>query len=549
MQGSLRPPWAADNPEQSMAIRLFELKLPLDHDLESIPAAAARALGIGRADILEWSLRREAIDARRKSALHFSCTVDLRLRDERPFLSSPKGIKLGPVPNNGYTPTSPGREILDGRVVVVGTGPAGLFAGLALARAGYRPLLLERGKPVDERALDVERFWSEGVLDPESNAQFGEGGAGTFSDGKLTTLINDPRCSHVLEELVGAGAPESILVSGRPHLGTDTLRGVVKGLRGIITGLGGEFLFSTALRDLRVEGDRLSGIELGGRGEIRAGALVLAIGHSADDTFAALAKSGLAMTPKPFAVGLRIEHPQELIDVAQYGGFAGHPRLGAAEYKLAWHGQNGRSAFTFCMCPGGEVVAAASREGCLVTNGMSRAARDGHNANSALLVNVTPEDFPSRELLAGFEFQRQWESLAFSMGGGDYRAPAQLLGDYLRDRASVRIGSVEPSYKPGIRFANLRRALPPFVASTLVGAIPDFARRIGGFDRDDALLTGVETRSSSPVRIVRAEDFQSSIRGLYPAGEGAGYAGGIMSAAVDGLRVAEAIIGRFAVPA
>lgn len=532
-----------------MAIRLFELKLPLDHELEAIPNEAAKALGIRRADILEWNLRREAIDARRKSALHFSCTVDLVLRDEKRSFAGAKGIKLGPVPDDAYLLARPGDERLGGRVVVIGTGPAGLFAGLALARAGYRPILVERGKAVDERALDVERFWREGVLNPESNAQFGEGGAGTFSDGKLTTLINDPRCSQVLRELVAAGAPDSILVAGRPHLGTDTLRGVVKGIRRIIGELGGEFLFSTTMKGIAVAEGRLVEVELAGGEKIPAGAAVLAIGHSADDSFAALAKSGLAMSPKPFAVGLRIEHPQELIDVAQYGSFAGHPRLGAAEYKLAWHGEGGRSAFTFCMCPGGEVVAAASREGCLVTNGMSHAARDGRNANSALLVNVTPEDFPSREVLAGFEFQRRWEALAFAMGGGDYRAPAQLLGDYRRDKASLKLGAVEPSYRPGIRFANLREALPSYVAETIIGAIPDFARRIRGFDRDDALLTGVETRSSSPVRIARGEDFQSSIAGLYPAGEGAGYAGGIMSAAVDGLRVAEAIISRFKAPA
>ena len=528
-----------------MAIRIFELKLPLDHDLEAIPVAAAMALGVKRDDILDWSLRREAIDARRKSALHFSCTVDLVLRDEKRALAGKKALRLGPVPEDAYVPATPGGERLLGRVLVIGTGPAGLFAGLALARAGYRPLLIERGKAVDERARDVERFWRDGVLDPESNAQFGEGGAGTFSDGKLTTLINDPRCSQVLRELVAAGAPEAILVAARPHLGTDSLRAVVRGLRRVIGDLGGEFLFSTAMSDIGVAEGRLAEIELQGGEKVSAGTAVLAIGHSADDSFAALAKSGLVMTPKPFAVGLRIEHPQELIDVAQYGEFAGHPRLGAAEYKLAWHGEGGRSAFTFCMCPGGEVVAAASRAGCLVTNGMSHAARDGRNANSALLVNVTPDDFPNGDILAGFEFQRHWEALAFSMGGGDYRAPAQLLGDYRRGRLSARLGSVEPSYRPGIRFANLREALPSFVADTLIGAIPDFARRLRGFDRDDALLTGVETRSSSPVRIARGEDLQSSIRGLYPAGEGAGYAGGIVSSAIDGMRAAEHVLKSF----
>ncbi|HUX39366.1 MAG TPA: hypothetical protein VMV44_15810 [Rectinemataceae bacterium] len=536
-----------------MPIRVYELKLPLDHDAEALPKALATALSCRRDEILEWTIRREAVDARRKSALHFSYTVDVSLRNEARVLGGKTSVKLAAVPDDSYKPAKPGSERLEGRPVVVGTGPAGLFAGLALAKAGYRPLLVERGKSVDERTADVERFWREGILDPESNAQFGEGGAGTFSDGKLTTLINDPRCSQVLREFVEAGAPPSIIASGRPHLGTDALRGIVKRIRGIITGLGGEFRFSTLLSGLGTSEGRLAWIEVrdanGGAAErLRRGTLVLAIGHSADDSFAMLRDAGLAMLPKPFAVGLRIEHPQVLVDSAQYGSFAGHPRLGAAEYKLAWHGEGGRSAFTFCMCPGGQVVAAASREGCLVTNGMSYASRDGRNANSALLVNVTPADFPGSDLLSGFDFQRQWEGLAFAMGGGDYRAPAQLLGDYRKNRVSTALGGVEASYQPGIRFANLREALPPYVGETIVAAIPDFGRRIQGFDRDDALLTGVETRSSSPVRIPRGEDFQSSIGGLYPVGEGAGYAGGIMSAAVDGLRVAEAIIGRFAPP-
>ena len=531
-----------------MSIRLFELKLPIDHDDEAIPRAAARILGIKRSDILHWYLRKEAIDARRKSALHFSYAIDLDLLDEAAILKRKNAVKVSAVPDDSYSPVRPGLERLTGRPLVVGTGPAGLFAGLALAEAGYAPLLIERGKPVDQRAADVGRFWNEGILDPESNAQFGEGGAGTFSDGKLTTLINDRRCAKVLRDLVAAGAPESILVSGRPHLGTDVLMRVVRGLRGRILDLGGQFRFSTEMTAVGVEDGKLVHVEIGGGERICANAAVLAMGHSADDSFSALIRDGVEMIRKPFAVGLRIEHPQILIDRSQYGSFAGHPRLGAAEYKLSWHGENGRSAFTFCMCPGGQVVAAASREGCLVTNGMSRSARDGRNSNSALLVNVGPEDFEGTGVLAGFEFQRRWEAFAFALGGGDYRAPAQLLSDYLLDRPSSRLGSVEPTYKPGIRLANLRSALPAFVGDTLLGAMPAFGRRIEGFDMGDALLTGVETRSSSPVRIPRGEDFQSSVKGLYPAGEGAGYAGGIMSAAVDGLRVAEAVINRFAPP-
>lgn len=529
-----------------MALRVFELKLPLDHSGDELSEALVRALGIKRPDVLSFQIRREAVDARRKSAIHLSYTVDVTLRDERKVSAARHAIRVGPIPEEGYVAARPGTEKSRGRPVVIGTGPAGLFAGLALARSGFRPILLERGKAVDERAADVERFWRDGILDPESNAQFGEGGAGTFSDGKLTTLINDRRCGQVLRELVAAGAPESILAAGRPHLGTDTLRGVVKGLRSIIVGLGGEFRFSSAMTGIGVEAGRLAWIETRGGERIATGAAVVAIGHSADDSFAFLREAGLAMEPKPFAVGLRVEHPQALIDAAQYGSFAGHPRLGAAEYKLAWHGPSGRSAFTFCMCPGGQVVAAASRPGCLVTNGMSYAARDAENANSALLVNVTPDDFESPDILAGFEFQRRWEALAFEMGGRGYRAPAQLLGDYVAKRPSSQFGAIRPTYEPGVELADLRRALPDFVGETLSGAIPEFGRRIRGFDRPDAVLTGVETRSSSPVRIHRGEDCQSSIDGLYPAGEGAGYAGGIMSAAVDGLRVAEALISRFA---
>ena len=532
-----------------MALRLFEVKLPLDHLPADLAKEAARALGLAPGDLLACEVRRQAVDARRKSALHFSYTLDVEVKDEARVLGTKRALRVVAAPDDSYLPARPGTEEAGGRPLIVGTGPAGLFAGLALARAGYRPLLIERGKAVDERTVDVERFWGGGSLDPESNAQFGEGGAGTFSDGKLTTLINDPRCSQVLREFVAAGAPASIRSEAKPHLGTDALRGILKGIRATILALGGEFRFSSRLRDLEIGPAGLVALFLEGGERIAARAAVLAIGHSAEDTIATLAGRGLAMSPKPFAIGLRIEHPQVLVDAAQYGSFAGHPRLGPADYKLAWHGPGGRSAYTFCMCPGGEIVAASSREGCLVTNGMSYSSRGGANANAALLVNVEPGDFGGEGPLAGFAFQRRWEELAFALGGGDWRAPAQLVGDFLAGRPSSRLGAVEPSYRRGVRLADLRKALPPYVSATLASALPDFGRKLRGFDREDALLTGVETRSSSPVRIGRGEDLQSSVPGLYPAGEGAGYAGGIMSAAVDGLRVAEALIRRFAPPA
>jgi uncharacterized FAD-dependent dehydrogenase len=531
-----------------MAIRLFEIKLPIEHGEEDLPKAILSALNLPARELQSFRVRREAIDARKKSAIHFSYTIDAVVSNEAKVLASKHACKVSPTPDEGYATIAPGTEKLAHRPVVVGTGPAGLFAGLTLARAGYKPILLERGRSVDERVGDVERFWKDGHFDPESNAQFGEGGAGTFSDGKLTTLINDPRCAAILGEFVAAGAPESILVAGRPHVGTDTLRRVLKAMRQTITGLGGEFHFSSRLSGIRVRDGRLAAAEVEGRGDISCEVAVLAIGHSADDTIAKLFDAGLSMKPKAFAIGLRIEHPQALIDAAQYGRWAGHPRVGPAEYKLAWHAEGGRSAFTFCMCPGGEVVAAASREGCLVTNGMSYAARDGKNANAGILVNVTPLDFPDAHPLAGFAFQRHWEAAAFALGGGDYRAPVQTLGDFLRDQASSKLGAIHPTYTPGVTLANLRNALPAFVGETIAAALPQFGKRIHGFDRGDALLTGVETRSSSPVRIERDEDFQCSVAGLYPAGEGAGYAGGIMSAAADGMRVAEGIIARFAQP-
>lgn len=425
------------------------------------------------------------------------------------------------------------------RPIIVGTGPSGLFAGLVLAKMGYRPILLERGKNVDERIIDADLFWREGKLNTESNVQFGEGGAGTFSDGKLTTLIKDPRSRIVLEEFVEAGAPREILYINKPHIGTDILRDVVKNIRKKIIVLGGEIRFNSKVTDLVIKNSQVTGVEINDEEIIHSDKVLLALGHSARDTFKMLYHNGVEIIQKGFSIGVRIEHPQRLIDENQYGEFANHKKLGAADYKLSGHFENGRSAYTFCMCPGGMVIAAASEENMVVTNGMSLYARNMENANSALLVGVYPQDYGDEHPLAGVEFQRKWERLAFIAGGNNYKAPAQKVGDFLKDRASENIGEINPTYNPGVTMTDLRQCLPEFVIDTLKKAIVSFDKNISGFANPDAIITGVETRSSSPIRILRDESFQSNIKGLYPVGEGAGYAGGIMSAAIDGIRVAE----------
>lgn len=526
-------------------LRVANLKISLDAGAEAPLEEALKRLNIPRGRVFSWRVSKKSVDARDKGSVHFVMTVDVALEKEDSVLRALKpGAAVKCAPEGEMLPVI--RRAYSGpRPVIAGFGPGGLFAALLLARAGMRPIVLERGERVDERKRTTDRFARTGELDPESNIQFGEGGAGAFSDGKLTTGIKDPRCGAVLRELHAHGAPEEILYLARPHIGTDRLPQVVAAIREEILSLGGEVRFSAKMTEIRVRAGSLCAVEYARDGEtheIVTDALILAIGHSAADTQQMLFRAGVNMIQKPFSVGVRIEHPQSLINQSQYGRFAGHPALGAAEYHLSARLKDGRGAYTFCMCPGGSVVPAASRAGGVCVNGMSAFARDGENANAALLVDVRTEDFGDDHPLAGYALQRAWETKAFRAGGGGYRAPVQLAGDLLAGKETRALGRVQPTYRPGVTCGDLRAVLPDFAYQGIREAIGAFDRKMKGFALPDAVLTAVESRSSCPVRLPRDGRCESNIAGLYPCGEGAGYAGGIMSAAVDGLRVAEALM-------
>jgi len=516
-------------------LRIVNLPVPLDFTEDSLRDILLKKLSLPASQLLSFAVVRRSVDARDKRDVHFVLSLDLALKNEQAAMKRCRF--LSPVPAERPAPLPPARFAWP--PLVVGAGPAGLFAALTLARAGARPLLIERGRPVEKRAADVARMAESGILCPESNVQFGEGGAGAFSDGKLTCGIKSPWIRSVLETFVSHGAPEEILVDQKPHIGTDRLRSVVAAIREEIRSLGGEVLFETRLEELLLQGGQVVGaaVSCGGvRREIRTDAVLLCIGHSARDTAQRLFDQGVRMAPKPFAMGVRIEHPRAWIDRAQYGAFAGHPALGAASYKLSCHTRDGRGVYTFCMCPGGRVIAAASQPGGVVTNGMSYHARADANSNAALLVGVSPADFGDDHPLSGFVLQRSLEKAAFRAGGGDFRAPAQRVEDFLMGRATARFGEVAPSYRPGVVPADLRAVLPPWITEDLKAGLRAMNAQLAGFAHPDAVLTAPETRSSSPVRLPRTAAGESeTVAGLYPTGEGAGYAGGIISAAVDGI--------------
>ena len=525
-------------------LRITELKLPLDHPESAIKTAILNRLDIGAEELITYTVFRQGHDARKRDAISLVYTLDVETKNEHAILTHLKNdphISLTPDTTYHFVTRAP--DNMTERPVVIGTGPCGLFAGLILAQMGFRPIILERGKEVRERTKDTFGLWRKGIFNPESNVQFGEGGAGTFSDGKLYTQIKDPHHygRKVLTEFVKAGAPAEILHVSKPHIGTFKLVSMVEQIRATIESLGGEIRFQSRVDAIDIDNGQVRGVILAGGETIRSNHVVLAVGHSARDTFKMLYERGVYIEAKAFSIGFRIEHPQSLIDRCRFGNHAGHPLLGAADYKLVHHCRNGRSVYSFCMCPGGTVVAATSEAGHVVTNGMSQYSRNERNANSGIVVGVTPDDYPGHPL-AGIDFQRKLEANAFKLGGETYQAPGQLVGDFLSNRPSSAFGSVLPSYTPGVHLGDLSTALPDYAIEAIREALPAFDKKIKGFAMNDAVLTGVETRTSSPIRIKRNAHYQSiNTRGLYPAGEGAGYAGGILSAAVDGIKVAEAL--------
>ncbi|MFZ6759018.1 NAD(P)/FAD-dependent oxidoreductase [Undibacterium sp. Ji50W] len=526
-------------------LRITDLQLPLDHTEAELRTAVLTELGIDDQELVSFSIFRRGYDARKKTAIILIYTIDVVTTLDEELLRRHKNrTRLSPTPDTAYKYVTRAGDAAFQRPVVIGFGPCGLFVALLLAEMGFRPIVLERGKPVRERTKDTWGLWRKRELHPESNVQFGEGGAGTFSDGKLYSQIKDPKHygRKVLTEFVKAGAPEEILYVSKPHIGTFRLVKMIEEMRHNIEAMGGEIRFQQKVTDIDVVDGEVQGVRLNDSEYIATSHVVLAIGHSARDTFKMIAERGIYVEAKPFSIGFRIEHPQSVIDKARFGPNAGNEILGAADYKLVHHARNGRSVYSFCMCPGGTVVAATSEPGRVVTNGMSQYSRNERNANSAIVVGITPADYPG-DPLAGIDLQRKLEEKAYAMGGSNYNAPGQLIGDFLAARASTELGSVEPSYKPGITLCDLAEALPDFAIQAMREAIPEFDKKIKGFAMKDAILTGVETRTSSPIRIKRNDgDLQSlNTRGLFPAGEGAGYAGGILSAAVDGIRVAEAV--------
>ena len=533
-------------------IRITELPLPMDPDArevgrEVLRAAIVQRLGIDDTALLDFSVYKRSYDARRKSSLiTFVYIIDAEVSDEAQVLRRLADDRhVMAAPDTRYQPPARARDELQERPIVIGFGPGGLFAALILAQQGYRPIVLERGREVRQRTQDTWGLWRRNTLDPISNVQFGEGGAGLFSDGKLYSQIKDPRYlgRKVMQEFVRAGAPAEILYVSKPHIGTFRLTGVVSSMRREIISLGGEVRFESRVIDLLIENGRVEGVMLESGEVLHSRHVVLALGHSSRDTFRMLERRGVFMEAKPFAIGFRIEHPQSMIDKVRLGRFAGHPALGAADYKLVHHASNGRSVYSFCMCPGGTVVAATSEPERVVTNGMSQYSRNERNANAGIVVGIDPvQDYPGG-VLAGIALQERLESKAYDLGGRNYCAPAQLVGDFLRGQASKALGDVEPSYKPGVQLCDLAEALPEYAITAIREALPAFGREIRGFDRLDAVLTGIESRTSAPLRITRdPQHLQSrNVRGLYPCGEGAGYAGGILSAAVDGIKVAEAV--------